>query len=70
MNNSVKLEPGTTEWNLTYYKDDNYYTHRRIFGKRLLQRPDRYVFGSMFAAACTLSTKCLYFIIIVAFYIS
>ena len=44
MNKSVKLRPGTTEWNQTCYRD---YTRlqRRVFGKRLLQRRDSYVFG-------------------------
>ena len=41
MNKSVKLRPGTTEWNKTCYRD---YT-RLVFGKRLLQRRDSYVFG-------------------------
>ena len=47
MNKSVKLEPGTTEWNQTCYKDYTWsmLNCNGVFGKRLLQRRDSYVFG-------------------------
>ena len=44
MNKSVKLEPGTTEWNETYYRDYTWSMLNRniVFKKKLLQRRASY----------------------------
>ena len=49
MNMSVKLEPGTTEWNQTCCKDYMWsmLNCNGVFRKRLLQHRDGYVFGCL-----------------------